>query len=330
MKTFLLADTQNCFMRSRHVAHSGVDPWTKIGLALHITLGGIKNLWQKFSPDHVVFAAEGRSWRKDIDENYKRNRTDARAKQTDDEKEEMSMFFDMVNDFAQYVETQTNATLLRDEMCEADDMIAGWITYHPNDFHIIVSTDKDYFQLLAPNVQIYDPVAEVLHTLQGSFDAKGKPAKNKKGEELPPPDPEFSLFLKCVKGDTSDNVFTAYPGARMKSTKKNIGILECYEDRERRGYAWNNFMNQRWTHHDGKDRVVKDEYAKNQVLVDLTMQPDFIKDRIRVKIDEVVNKAPVPMVGVHFLRFANKYELNTIQQSPDQYVKFLTSKYNKD
>ena len=329
MRTFLLVDTQNCAMRARHAAHSGVDPWTKVGLALHITLGGIKNMWQKFNPDHVVFCAEGRSWRKDIDEAYKRNRSDARDKQSDDEKEEMKMFFDMVNDFIEYVETKTNATLLRDEMCEADDMIAGWIRFHPNDHHIILSTDKDYVQLLDTNVHIYDPVAEILHTLQGSFDVKGKPAKNKKGELLPPPDPELALFLKCVKGDTSDNVFTAYPGARMKSTKKNIGIMEAYEDRNKRGYAWNNFMNQRWTHHDGKDRVVKDMYAHNQILVDLTRQPDFIKERIEAMIKEAVAKPAAQMVGVQFLRFAYKYELNTIQNSPDQYVKFLSSKYEE-
>lgn len=327
MKKYLLVDTQNCFMRARHVSHQGVDAWTKIGLALHITLGGIRKMWDKFEPDHVVFNAEGRSWRKEIDPYYKQNRTDARNKQTEVEKEEMQMFFDMVNDFLEFVDTKTNATLLRDEQCEADDMIAGWIKAHPNDMHIIISTDGDFVQLIAPNVQQYNPVQENLYTLQGVFNTKGKPAKNKKGELLECPDPELSLFLKTVKGDVSDNVFTTYPGARMKSTKKNIGIMECYDDRFKKGFAWNSFMNHRWEHHDGTERIVKKEYAKNQVLVDLNLQPQYILDRIKIKIDDATSRKPVPMVGIHFMRFANKYELTTIENSAEQYAKFLSAKY---
>ena len=35
---------------------------------------------------------------------------------------------------------------------EADDLIAGWVQAHPNDNHVIISTDGDFAQLIAPNV----------------------------------------------------------------------------------------------------------------------------------------------------------------------------------
>ena len=37
-------------------------------------------------------------------------------------------------------------------------------------------------------------------------------------------DPEFVLFEKCVRGDSPDNIFSAYPGARLKGTKNKTGI----------------------------------------------------------------------------------------------------------
>lgn len=326
MKKYLLVDTQNCFMRARHVSHQGIDPWVKIGLALHITLGGIKKMWQQFEPDHVVFCAEGRSWRKDVDPYYKQNRTDARNSQTDQEKEEMNMFFEMVNEFIEFIDTKTNATLLQDKNTEADDMIAGWIQAHPDDMHYIISTDTDFVQLLDHNVQQFNPVQEYLYTVSGVFDKDGKPAKNKKREELPCPNPEYELFFKCVRGDTSDNVFSAYPGARVKSTKKSIGIQEAFDDREKKGFAWNSFMNHRWDHHDGTERMVKHEYARNQILVDLTLQPDYIKEIMNENIRVAQEAEPKPMVGIQFLRFTQKYELTNIQNSPEQFVKFLSAK----
>ena len=76
---YLLIDTANMFFRARHVAFRASDPWEKVGYALHITLSAINKVARKFQADHVVFALEGRSWRKDTYEPYKRNRADARA-----------------------------------------------------------------------------------------------------------------------------------------------------------------------------------------------------------------------------------------------------------
>ena len=60
-------------------------------------------------------------------------------------------------------------------------------------------------------------------------------------------DPQYLLFEKCMRGDTSDNVFSAYPGVRKKGTKNKTGLLEAYADKEKGGFNWNNIMLQRWT-----------------------------------------------------------------------------------
>lgn len=324
-KLYLLVDTQNCFHRSINVSSQSLDIWTKVGLALHITLSGLKKLQDMFDPQHVVFCAEGKSWRKEFDEDYKRNRSVKAASRTKEEKEEMDIMFEMINDFIDFVDNNTNSTLLRAPKAEADDFIARWIQTHPDDNHIIVSTDTDFRQLLAANVRQYNPVQELMYSIHGVFDNKGNIAVDKKGEPIEAPVPEFLLFQKCVKGDTSDNVFSAYPGVRMKSTKKAVGIEEAFADRFTRGYAWNSFMNHRWTRHDGVEVAVKEAYAHNQVLVDLTRQPQDIIEMM----DDVINnqtEKSISMIGVHFLRFAAKYDLVHVQKNPESYIKLFTKK----
>lgn len=324
-KLYLLVDTQNCFHRAINVAPRSTDTWTKIGLALHITLSGLKKMQDMFEPDHVVFAAEGRSWRKDFDSDYKLNRKVKAQGRSDLEKEEMEVMYEMINDFLEFVDTQSNSTLLRSPRAEADDYIARWIQTHPNDQHIIISTDTDFRQILQHNVRQYNPVQELMYTITGVFDNKGNVATDKKGVPVETPDPDFLLFQKCIKGDTSDNVFSAYPGVRMKSSKKAVGIQEAYDDRLTKGYAWNSFMNQKWTRHDGEEIVVKNAYAHNQILVDLTMQPPEVIEELDATIFGREPKS-ISMVGVYFLRFAAKWDLVHVQRSPESYVKLFNKK----
>jgi len=324
-KTYLLVDTQNCFHRAINVASRSSDIWTKVGLALHITLSGLRKMDDLFKADHAVFCAEGRSWRKDYDPFYKQNRVDKASTRTQEEREESELMFEMINDFLDFVDAKTNSTLLRSSKCEADDYIARWIQTHPEDQHIILSTDTDFQQLLNHNVKQYNPVQEQIYTIQGIFDLKGELVQDKKGNALAIPDPEFILFEKCIRGDTSDNVFSAYPGAPMKSTKKRVGIREAYDDRVAQGYAWNSFMNTNWVRHDGEEVTVRQQYEHNRKLVDLTQQPQEIIDLM----DEVIfgrGVKNIPMVGVHFLRFAAKYELVHVQNSPESYVRLFAKK----
>ena len=102
---------------------------------------------------------------------------------------------------------------------------------HPNDNHVIISTDGDFAQLVAPNVRQYNGVSNTTITHEGYFDDKGERVIDKKtGVEKPAPDPQWLLFEKCMRGDTSDNIFSAYPGVRKKGTKNKVGLLEAYND----------------------------------------------------------------------------------------------------
>ena len=325
---YILIDTANTFFRARHIASRNSDTWEKIGMALHLTLASVNQVVRKFGADHVVFCLEGRSWRKDHYEPYKKNRVVDALSQTEAEKEENEMFWDTYEKFTTFLKEKTNVSVLRHERAEADDMIARFVHLHPNDTHYIISSDTDYIQLISDNVHQYNGITNQFITLEGYHDEKGRLVVDKKTKE--PKllgDPQWHLFMKCMRGDSSDNVFSAYPGVREKGTKNKVGLTEAYADRHKQGFNWNNMMLQRWVDHNEVEHRVKDDYERNRVLIDLTAQPQEIKDLVDARIRESVRVDTTPQVGIHFMRFCGKYELTKISDQAETYAKWLNSPY---
>jgi 5'-3' exonuclease len=325
---YLIVDTANTFFRARHSAHRQSDTWDKLGFAIHVTLGSVNKAFRDQRADHVVFCLEGRSWRKDFYEPYKKNRAVARAALTESEAEEDKLFWETFDALKTFLQESTNCTVLRHENLEADDLIAGWIQSHPDDEHVIVSSDTDFHQLLANNVKQYNGVADELHTITGIFDKKGSPVKDKKtGEAKRIPDPEWILFEKCMRGDPTDNVFSAFPGVRTKGSKNKVGLTEAFADKDKKGFNWNNLMLQRWTDHLGNEHRVLDDYERNRTLVDLTAQPDNVKAQIAETIangSQVLNR---PMVGAKFLKFCGKYDLVKLSEQSASYAEWMNASY---
>jgi 5'-3' exonuclease len=325
---YLIVDTANTFFRARHAAHRQSDTWDRLGFAMHVTLGSVAKAFRDQKADHVIFCLEGRSWRKDYYEPYKKNRSVARAALTETEAEEDRLFWETFDALKAFVTESTNCTVLQHPNLEADDLVAGWIQAHPGDSHVIVSSDSDFYQLLADNVTQYNGITDELHTLKGIFDKKGAPVKDKKTKEPKTiPDPKWILFEKCMRGDTSDNIFSAYPGVRTKGTKNKVGLQEAFEDRLSKGFNWNNLMLQRWTDHNGAEHKVLDDYLRNVVLVDLTAQPNAVKLQIAETI--AINSVPknVAQIGTKFLKFCGKYELKRMADEMQKFVDFLSSAY---
>jgi len=325
---YLLVDTANTFFRARHSAHRQSDTWDKLGFAIHVTLASVNKAFRDQKADHVIFCLEGRSWRKDFYEPYKKNRSVARAALTESEQEEDRLFWETFDTLKTFIAEKTNCTVLQHPELEADDLIAGWIASHPDDHHTVVSSDTDFYQLLDYNVVQYNGISDELHTLQGIFDKKGKPVIDKKTKEPKKiPDPKFILFEKCMRGDPTDNIFSAFPGVRTKGSKNKVGLEEAFADRMTKGYNWNNLMLQRWVDHNGLEHRVLDDYERNRTLVDLTAQPDDIK----VKIAETIANAQVPknqpMVGAQFLKFCGKYDLVKLSENASTMAEWLTAGY---
>jgi hypothetical protein len=195
-------------------------------------------------------------------------------------------------------------------------------------------------QLIAPNVSLYNGIDDRLFTVNGVEDDKGRSlkfsVKSDSKLKVEKHDPSFvapadwhkwALFLKCIRGDTGDNVFSAYPGAPIKGSKNRVGLTEAFEDRDKRGFNWNNLMLQRWTDHNEQEHKVLDDYERNRTLIDLTCQPDDIKATVDAAIREQVSHRDVGQVGMHFLKFCGKYELVKLSEFAEPISRWMNETY---
>jgi len=326
MSTFLVVDANNLFHRSKWVVKGS--PEEKASLCIHVILASLGKLWREQKVDHVVMGFDGRSWRKEVYPPYKANRTEKRSKLTVTDLEQETLFFEKFNQFQEFIQTKTNCTVLYNSNLEFDDLCQGFIAAHPTDNHIIVSGDKDFEQLLTPTVSIYDGVTDTTITVRGIYDNKGKLVTDKKtGNPKFPPNPEWSVFEKAMRGCSSDNVFSAYPGVREKGSKNKIGLREAFEDRHKKGFSWSSMMLSRWTDHLGVEHRVLDDYTRNVQLVDLTAQPAHIRQLINETVLEVCIAKKVSQIGIHFLKYCGSNELVKISEQANTFADILSRAY---
>lgn len=153
---------------------------------------------------------------------------------------------------------------------------------------------------------------------------------------IQPPVPEYGLFKKIIRGDSSDNIMPAYPGVREAGSSKKPGILEAFNDRETKGYDWNAFMLTEWDKSEMGDdglpvshrvRVI-DEFKINELLIDLSKQPSDVIARIDQAIVREIQQDKVSNVGISFMRFCNKHDLVNIGRNPTEYAQILNTAYS--
>jgi hypothetical protein len=131
-----------------------------------------------------------------------------------------------------------------------------------------------------------------------------------------------------MRGDTSDNIFSAYPGVREKGTKNKIGLREAFADRKTKGYSWNNMMLQRWADHEGVEHRVLDDYERNRLLCDLTAQPEEIRNIIKETINaSTTSNKNVSQVGIRLLKFCTTYDLVKVSEQIQSYADPLNARY---
>jgi len=332
---YILIDTLNLYYRVRHTASRQASIDDKLGMSIHqIFMSANLAIRTIGQADHIIFAIDGRqNWRKEFYKPYKRQRADARQKRSEAEVEEDNLFFETLNNLYDFLRNSTNCSVIEQETAEADDVIARWIKLHPNDDHVIISSDSDFQQLVSENVKIFNGITKELITLDGYFDERNKPVVDKKtkGHKILK-DPNWLLFEKCMRGDKSDNVFSAYPGVRTNGTKNKVGLIEAFADKDKKGYSWNNIQLHRWMDHDNKEHKVLDDYNRNVTLIDLDAQPQDIKDSVDLTIintlliDVYKHIAP-SKVTFKFMKFCNTHDLVNLAKYSDNVIKWLSKPY---
>lgn len=295
-------DISNLLHRTFFVDRGTNDESELAGLACHMALTSMHKFYKKHKPDRVVMFFDRSSWRKKYTASelcvsgrlYKGNR---RKDMSPAQIAKFQKFMELVKEFEELITCHTTIVTLQADLLEADDLMAGFVQQLPADDSIVLITaDSDMWQLLKyKNVQIYTPNDKLI-TLE-EYDH----------------DPEYYLFQKCVRGDMTDNIQSAFP--RVRATR----IKQAYSDE----YARVQLMQETWTDHENRKFTVQDLYEENRMLIDLSAQPAFIRDKITQTIKEELN-AEKRFSMMHLLRYLKKYELTKISQNVDTYLSLLS------
>lgn len=298
MKTTLVVDGTNILHRVFY-ANLAMSKDIAGGLALHSAFVTLNKYYHKYHPDRMVICFDRSNWRKQYTQSdecisplvYKANRLENK---TPAELAKIKEFKQYITDFEEILRQHTKLHVLSADRLEADDLVAGMVEKFPEDRIIILSADQDFIQLLkTPNVILIDP----------SNDARRECD-----------DVDWFIFNKCFRGDRGDNVISAYPRVRETRLKKAY-----FDEFERLS-----IMDEKYTNPLGKEIRVGDMYKENKLLMDLSCQPDDIKQLILDTIDIELNR-PTQFSIFHFKRFCKKHELVKISEKCADYAHMLAN-----
>ena len=179
-------------------------------------------------------------------------------------------------------------TLLSIDNIEADDTIA-YITEQvlPKNKIVIMSTDKDFLQLVDERVSVWSPTKKKIYTPNEVYDDFGVNSKN-------------LIFARIIDGDKSDNI-PGIKGYGMKTILKKIHILSendivSYE-------TFINFLD------DNKLDLDKDVLLRNYYLMQL--KEVDISATAKLKIQNKVNESVPTLVKYKFQKMFLEDKLYT-------------------
>lgn len=331
----LLIDVNNYVFRAYFGATKDPIRENRKPLTIWNLFSSLQDLHNRFPKAKIIFLNDSRSWRKDVSDIYKANRE---LKQLED-KETYDEIFSIINDFKAFLQT-TNALVLSAPKAETDDLMYIF-TRNVNAKNVIVSTDSDFYQLLDENTSIFNPISKITinkdfvldeenNIMNFALDGDGK-IKTKDCEKYIDPYSvdnwvDFTLFCKCIRGDKSDNIMSAYPGVRVKGTKRKTGIIQAFNNRHDQTFDYCNFMEEEWTDAYGKKHIVKEGYEANKKLIDLNCIPEDLKISFKEKVFNDIDeyyKAPTKMNMISIMKFMNKYNVPKLNDNASLYAEFF-------
>jgi DNA polymerase-1 len=270
-------------------------------------IGSLKSIGyqiREFNPTRCIVTFDGKDGsqsRKKIHEGYKAGREKNRFRvnrqyqgMMDEEEERLSMKqqFVWLNDILDYLPV---STMIYDGI-EADDTIAYLTKHNESDLGnevVIVSTDKDFLQLVSDKVKVFSPTKKKLYDRQMVFDEYGIW-------------PENLLLYRTLDGDKSDNI----PGIRGCGIKTLLKRFpELSEDR----LITHEEFFQLCEDKQGKIKLYDDILkAKDQLLMNkrlMELDEPHIPTNQKLKILDRFNENDIEFKKLDFLRVGQKYKI---------------------
>jgi 5'-3' exonuclease len=263
------------------------DPKMKIeeNLVRHIVLNSLRSYSKQFKSKYgeiVICCDNKKYWRRDVFPFYKVHRKRDREKSDLD----WNAIFESLNKIRDELKQYFPHKVIEVEGAEADDIIAVLTTrFALHEDVLILSSDKDFVQLQKyDNVQQYSPILKrFIKTDNPQMYIKEHIIKGDRGDGIP-------NFL------SPDNVFVT--GERQKNINKkklsewirNSPETFCTTD------------------------LMKRNYKRNQMLVDL----DFVPDAIKTKIVQAYDNTK-PSTRMNMLNYMTEKKLRNLIEHADEF-----------
>jgi len=205
--TLMIVDSLNLAFRYKH---SGAVDFAEDYMRT------VESLKKSYKADKLIIAGDvgSSSYRKALYPEYKQNRKDKYADQTEQEKREFEIFFEEVQSILTDYENQEKYPVIRFRGVEADD-IAAYIVSKRKKHNLkqiwLISSDKDWDLLVQPEVSRFSYVTrkEITH--------------DNWNEHYDFSQDEY-ISIKCLTGDTGDNV----PGVPGVGPKRALQLVQQY------------------------------------------------------------------------------------------------------
>ena len=222
------------------------------GLFRHMVINSLRSYKQKFQSEYgeIVIACDDRNyWRKQVFPYYKANR----KKNRDASEINWNQVFDIFNTIKAEIKEYFPYRVIQVESAEADDIIATLVTENKDKTILILSADKDFVQLQKyATVRQYDPIRK---------------------KWIKEDNPQQYLYEHILKGDQGDGIpnilsddDTFVTDKRQKPmTQKKMELFKS------QGISQD---------------MLKRNFARNELLVDLTKIPDNIRNGVINKYNE--------------------------------------------
>lgn len=206
----------------------------------------MRQLFRNLNSEKVLFCCDSHHyWRRDIYPEYKGHR------------EENALKIRVKKALKLYKEKHSKLCV-EVEGCEGDDVVRAATQYLPG-HKIIVSSDKDFVQLMSASVALFDPKSRTYRTKPNNV--------------------AFDLFLKCIRGDRIDSIPSAYPRIHQSKLRK------AFESEK----ALNKILDTRLA----TGEKVRDLYFRNKELIDLSCVPLALDQELKSVLESVFECASV-------------------------------------
>jgi DNA polymerase-1 len=308
---YLLIDGLNLFFRNFSAINTVNSNGAHIGGlgGFFRSLGSLINHIQP-TQVYVVFDGAGSSTnRKNLIPEYKSNRNSTRITKHelfDNLEEEDESKIGQITRIIQYLKTLPVKTLSISKV-EADDVIAylsNTLPKQPEDRIFIVSSDKDYLQLISEQVIVYRPIEREYYTTDTVKSIFGISPNN-------------FLIYKLLMGDNSDSI----SGIKGLGPKK---LLKLFPELAKHDLSFDDLLDiaeNKLKEHIVYARILHNvEELENKYKV-MDLSNPMLTDMDKMKIDKLVEDLPLYFLPETFLEMYREDQLDGMIRNIDVWIK---------